>query len=175
MKATLLCFALAIPFALATPVVGQVSVDATLAAACGSRATQFSVGTDSKPHGAIQVTTGKALVYFIEDNGPGGNHQQAITRIGIDGRWVGAFQHNSYFSISVEPGEHHICASASKSIALAHFVAEPGRIYYFRTQYLAGLATMYPTFPYLQLDQPDTDEAAYLIASYPLSVSRPVP
>jgi hypothetical protein len=57
--------------------------------------------------------------------------------------------------------------------ALAHFNAEQGKIYYFRTQLLAGLTTMYPTPPHMELDQPDSDQAKYLIASYPVSVSQP--
>jgi hypothetical protein len=121
----------------------------------------------------------KATVYFIQDDGPGGNHQHYTIRIGLDGVWVGAYKHNSYFTVSVGPGEHHVCAnvqsnsSAGLNLALAHFTAEPGQVYYFRTQFLAGLTTQYPVYPYLELDQPDSDQAKYLIASYPPSVSQP--
>jgi hypothetical protein len=58
-------------------------------------------------------------------------------------------------------------------VALAHFTAEPGKVYYFRTQFEAGMTTLYPTPPHLDLDQLDSDQAKYLIASDPVSVSQP--
>jgi hypothetical protein len=54
----------------------------------------------------------------------------------------------------VEPGEHHVCVSAQPQsyeqelVALAHFTAERGKVYYFRTQFLAGTTTLYPTPPH---------------------------
>jgi hypothetical protein len=96
------------------------------------------------------------------------------TKIGLDGTWVGADQHNSYFSISVEPGEHHVCANrqshfamANQMVALAHFTAEAGKVYYFRTRTFGDQDQAL-----LDLDPIDSDQAKYLIALYPLSVSR---
>jgi len=150
-----------------------------VAAACGRKNVSFAVKLGDPQQTSAQPEPGKAMVYFIQDDGPGGDHQHYTLRIGLDGTWVGAYKHNSYFTVSVEPGEHHVCAnvqsnsSAGLNLALAHFTAEPGKVYYFRTQFLAGLTTQYPVYPYLVLDQPDSDQAKYLIASYPLSVSQP--
>lgn len=141
-----------------------------VAAACGPM--NVSVKPGNSQQTLAQPAPGKATVYFIQDDGPGGNHQHYTLRIGLDGAWVGAYKHNSYFTVSVRPGEHHVCAnvqsnsSAGQNLAFAHFTAEPGKVYYFRTQFLAGLTTLYPVYPYLVLDQPDSDQAKYLIASY---------
>ena len=106
-----------------------------------------------------------------------GNTLHSTLRIGLDGAWVGAYQQNSYLSVSVVPGEHHVCAnvqpgfSIEQPVALAHFTAEPGGIYYFRTLFLAEITTQYPTAPHLDIHPLDSDEGKYLIASYPLSVA----
>jgi hypothetical protein len=146
----------------------------------------FDVKRDKSQHILTQPEAGKATVYFIQDNGIWGEDQQYNTlKIGLDGAWVGAYKNNSYFAIFVEPGEHHICANVQSNfsegqvLAFAHFTAEPGRVYYFRTRFLNGIIHLprqipgYPPPPYLELDPADSDEAKYLIASYPLSVSTP--
>jgi hypothetical protein len=143
-------------------------------AACGPEQIGFDVKTETPQSAPAQPEPGKALVYFIQDDGPMGNHQHATLRIGLDGAWVGAYKHNSYFSVSVEPGERHVCVTAQPDrpglVALAHFTAEPGKVYYFRTQLMAGINTIYPIAPHLDLDQPDSDQAKYLISSFPVSV-----
>jgi hypothetical protein len=150
-----------------------------LAAACGNAKVSFEVTEDSSDHALPQPEPGKALVYFIQDDGPDGDRQHYTVRIGLDGAWAGAYKSNSWFAVPVEPGEHHVCAnvqsnsSAALNVALAHFTAEPGKVYYFRTRFLAGLATLYPIHPYLALDQPDSDQARYLIALFPLSGAQP--
>lgn len=84
----------------------------TVVAACGSKDIKYEAKLDESQHTLAKPDAGKALVYFIQDIGAvnciGGC---MTTRIGLDGSWVGANQHNSYFSVSVEPGEHHVCAS----------------------------------------------------------------
>jgi hypothetical protein len=145
--------------------------------ACGPKSTTFTVTQDEATHPAAQPAPGQALVYFIQDDDILGDYQHYTLKIGLDGAWVGAYKQNSYFNISVQPGEHHICASVQSNssaglvLALAHFTAEPGKTYYFRTRFLAGLAVRYPSAPHLDIAQPDTDEAKYLLAAYPLSVS----
>jgi Protein of unknown function (DUF2846) len=152
------------------------------AAACGPRKASFETKLDESQHALAEPEPGKALVYFVQDVGAvnclGGCFQ---TRIGLDGAWVGAVQHNSYFSVSVEPGEHHVCASppshfvsatsekyASVRLALSHFTAEAGKVYYFRTRRFGS-----QNQELFDLDAIDADQAKYLIASYPLSVSHP--
>lgn len=154
------------------------------AAACGPGKVKFDVKLDETQHTLAEPEAGKALVYFVQDVGAmncwGGCFQ---TRVGLDGAWVGAVQHNSYFSVPVEPGEHHVCASpqshfapansekyAGIRLALAHFTAEAGKVYYFRTRWFGN-----QNQELFDMDAIDADQAKYLIASYPLSVSHPKP
>lgn len=156
---------------------GQQGLSA-LAPACGPKSTSFNVKSDESQHALAQPEPGKALVYFVQDIGEvsclGGC---LTTKIGLDGAWVGANQHNAYFSVSVEPGEHHVCAKPqshvgwiSRRVVLAHFTAEAGNVYYFLTRgFMGGNQILF------DLDPVDSDQAKYLISSYPLSVSHPKP
>src|ERR1700693_5983615 len=80
-----------------------------------------------------------------------------------------ANQHNSYFSVSVEPGEHHVCANEqsrvarlSRLVAFTHFTAEAGKVYSFRTRLIVSTSE-----ELLDMDSLDSDEARYLMVSYP--------
>ena len=148
-----------------------------LPAACGSPNVSFKVKLNYSQHTMAQPEAGKAQVYFIQDEGPIDNRQHYTLKIGLDGAWVGAYKTNSWFSVPLEPGEHHVCAAVQSNsdfgniVALAHVVAEPGKSYFFHTRFLAGIPSSVP--PYLVLDPVDSDEAKYLIAAFPLSVSHP--
>jgi hypothetical protein len=150
--------------------------------ACGPQATSMAVDLNRSQHKVVPPEEGTALVYFIQDAGAPEFTQDAgasatwvypITKIGIDGRWVGAIKKNSYFAVAVEPGEHHICAEVQSSfvrrdIELAHLTAEAGKTYYYRTRLLVtrdGLEN-------LGLSPADRDEARYLIDSYPLAIAH---
>jgi len=156
----------------------------TVAAACGSKDIKYEAKLDESQHTPAPPEAGKALVYFIQDIGAVNCIGSCMTtRIGLDGMWVGANQHNSYFSVSVEPGEHHVCASpqsrllpkpspkyAGVLLALAHFTAEPGKVYYFRVRSFGN-----PNQMNFDIDPIDSDQAKYLMAYYPLSISHPKP
>ena len=144
------------------------SQSAVAAAACGPEDAGFDVKLDRSQHTLAQPEPGKARVYFIQEIGEvsciGGC---MTTKVGLDGRWVGANKRNSYFSVSVEPGEHHMCANPGPLVALAHFTAEAGKVYYFRTRLTNGERRLF------DFDPLDSDQAKHLIASYPLSVLQP--
>ncbi len=94
-------------------------------------------------------------------------------KFAIDGAWVGANHGNSYFSVSVEPGEHHVCVTLQSSLVaqrveLAHFTAEADKVYYYRTRLI-----MSRSVELLELNSIDSDQGKYLIASFPLSLSSP--
>jgi hypothetical protein len=79
-------------------------------AACGPDDVDFEIKLDKSKHGPTPPEPGKARVYFIQDIGRVSCIGTCVkTRIGVDGTWAGAIRNNSYFSISVEPGEHHMC------------------------------------------------------------------
>jgi len=150
---------------------------AVVAQACGSKEIEFDVKRDQSQHALAPPEPGKARIYFVQDFGQThcfGNCGITV-RMGLNGGWVGANQDNSYFSVSVDPGEHHLCAvpqswNLKRLVGLAHFTAEAGKTYYFRTR-LFGEQNQ----QLIDLMQIDSDQAVYLIASYPLSVSHPKP
>src|SRR5580658_11237622 len=71
--------------------------------ACGPKDASFDVKLDKTQHTLAQPGPGKALVYFIQEKG-------SDALIGLDGTWVGQTKKSSYFAVSVDPGEHHVCA-----------------------------------------------------------------
>jgi hypothetical protein len=137
-------------------------------AACG-----FKVKLDDSQRALAQPDAGKARVYFFHDAGSGRTIGYPTVKLAIDGAWLGANHGNSYFSTSVEPGEHHVCVTLQSSLVaqrveLAHFTAEADRVYYYRTRLVTSR-----TVELLELDLIDSDQGKYLIASFPLSLSSP--
>ncbi|MGA9055546.1 MAG: DUF2846 domain-containing protein [Terriglobia bacterium] len=129
-------------FLMASAVLAQAQTGETrLAPSCGPDEVAFEVKTDKRSHPMGQAVAGKALVYFFEHDWYRG-YSRPTTRLGVDGGWVGATSGNSYFYFSVDPGEHHICASwqigvgagRSRQVAAAHFKAEAGVVYYFKAE-----------------------------------------
>ncbi len=137
---------------------------AVLPAACGPQAVSFTVHLDKNQHAVLQPEPGKARVYFVQASG--------LIRYGIDGAWVGANRGHSYFSVSVEPGEHHVCAQmqglGAPMAELTHFTAKAGEVYFYRARLPPTLEGLYLFFNPI-----DSDEGKSLIASYSLSVSSP--
>jgi hypothetical protein len=145
----------------------------TLPTACGPEGVSFNVKRDDSQHQLLPPDAGKARVYFLHDAGTGSTLGYPTVKLAIDGAWVGANHGNSYFSVSVGPGEHHICVTLQSSLVaqrveLAHFTAEAGKTYYYRTQLVTSR-----TVELLELDAIDSDQGKYLIDSSPLSVSSP--
>ncbi len=137
-------------------------------AACGNLGVSMAVNLDSKHHTVAQPEPGTAQIYFIQDTGLSITLAYPSTKIGIDGKWVGANKKNSYFAVPVSPGEHHLCAAIQSSfvrndIELAHLSAEAGKVYYYRTRIIVSKDGP----EYLGFVPVDSDEAAYMIASYP--------
>jgi len=141
-------------------------------AACGP-AMSFKVKLDSSAHMMEQPDPGKARIYFFQDAGTNVTLGYPTVKIGIDGAWLGANHGNSYFSVLVAPGEHHVCVTLQSSLVaqrveLTHFTAEADKAYYYRTRLVLSRSV-----ELLELEAIDVDQAKYLIASFPLSVSSP--
>jgi hypothetical protein len=143
-------------------------------AACGDLSVSMAVNLDNSAQHAIQQPEpGKALVYFIQDTGRGSTLAYPTTKIGIDGKWVGANKKSSYFAVAVEPGERHLCAMVQSSFVgggmeFAHLTAEAGKTYFFRTRIFFAEKTA----EYFSLVPADIDEAKYLIESSPLATAH---
>ncbi len=114
-------------------------------AGCGPDEGKFEVKRQAHAHPTGALEPGKALVYVFGDSELdnvalhiGG----LITRVGVDGEWVGAYEYKSYMYFSVDPGDHRLCASQQSSLksrrandaSAISFTAEAGKVYYFRTQ-----------------------------------------
>jgi hypothetical protein len=142
-----------------------------VASACGPKDASFDVKLDKSQHTLAQPEPGKARVYFIQEKGA--DVLNLETKIGLDGAWVGVNKNSSYFAVSVEPGEHHVCANVETyrghPVGFVHFTAEAGGIYYFSARVVYGEEAKANLF----FGALDSDQAKYLIASSPLSVSAP--
>lgn len=167
-------FAVVLITLLAATALAQVPNPST--AACGPENVSFKVSLKSQ-HSVEQPEPGKARVYFIHDSGTegviGGTLGYPTVKVAMDGAWLGANHANSYFSVSAEPGEHHLCVTLQSSLVLqrvelAHFTAAADAVYYFRTRLLLSRG-----IELLQLDAIDSDQGKYLVATFPLSVSSP--
>jgi hypothetical protein len=143
-------------------------------AACGAGDVEFNVKSD--PHGQHLpiADPGKALLYFIDTPQVELFSGTPIVKIALDGAWVGANHGDSYFFLSVEPGEHHLCASwqssvpSEQQVALNSLIVEAGKTYYFRTRVTGDYRVGYS----LDLAKTNSDEALLLIARSPYSISR---
>jgi hypothetical protein len=106
---------------------------------CGPAQESFSVTAINGAHPTAQPDPGKALIYVFQDDTGVEYHPRPTTRIGMDGKWVGATHSNTYLYSAVDPGEHHLCVRwqgigmSSKVVAL-HLTAVDGHSYYFRVK-----------------------------------------
>ena len=140
--------------------------------ACGA-SISFKVKLDSAQHKLEPPDPAKARIYFFQDAGTNQTLGYPTVKIGLDGSWVGANHGNSYFSVSVDPGEHHVCVTLQSSVVaqrveLAHFTAEPDKSYYYRTRLV-----MSRSVELLELEAIDVDQAQYLIGTFPLAAASP--
>lgn len=156
---------------LTAPALAQIA-PAPLTAACGPKNVSFKVSLNESQHDLATPDPGKALVYFIHDAGTNWTVRYPTVKVAVDGTWVGANHGNSYFSASVDPGEHHLCvalqSSAAWGLELAHFTAAADTVYYYRTRlfYAGGLSM-------LELAPIDTDQVKYLVALFPMATASP--
>jgi len=151
---------------------GQLPEAGRLASACGVQEMNYKVKLDSKQHGPLPIPEGKALVYFLHEAGSGTSNPvlYPTTKYAIDGAWAGANHGDSWFAVPVEPGEHHLCTNLQSSfvnqrVELAHLTVEAGKAYFFRTRLV-----MSRSVELLEFERVDSDEGAYVVSVFPMSV-----
>jgi len=146
------------------------------AAACGPQAANFKVRLDDSQHGPLFAKPGMAQIYFIHDAGIQYEHITMLyptVKFGVDGSWAGAGHGDSWFAYTVAPGEHHLCVTlqskfVDQRVELAHFTAEAGKSYYFRTRLIASQSV-----ELLELSHIDSDQGVYLVSIFPMASSTP--
>jgi hypothetical protein len=149
---------------------------------CGSADVQFDVKT-SNQHSVPAPDASKALIVFLQDDAKFESRPRPTVRFGVDGSWVGATHSNSFFYVSVDPGEHHLCANWQSRVVLlvptrptaaAHFIAEAGNVYYFtaRDINITNHGTT-GSVPEVRFEPMDSDEGQVLTSSFSFSESHP--
>jgi hypothetical protein len=133
----------------------KAALSASEAAACGPRDLGFKVRADKSQHPTPPPENGKAVIYVVQKD-------DATSRIGADGKWLGAVRRRMYFSFSIDPGEHHLCAIGRigvwSHVSLRELNARPGETYYFVAKYGQLIPDEFT------LSQIDADEGKYLVA-----------
>jgi hypothetical protein len=155
---------------------------------CGPDQAKFAVKRDAHSHPTGMPQPGKALVYVFGDSELDNAAFQiggVITRVGADGVWVGAYEHKSYTYFSVDPGEHRLCTSQQSSLksrrhtnaSAITFKAEPGKVYYFRTQpspaALSESAASRAPSGRVELAAVDPAQAQLMVLQWAYSTSQP--
>jgi hypothetical protein len=94
MKTVLALFLALLP---ASAVAQDKSTASAAAPGCGTDNTKFGVKTDRYQHPFAKPDSGKALVYFLQDDTDFLSRPRPTTRFGLDGSWIGATQSDAYF------------------------------------------------------------------------------
>lgn len=160
------------------PLATAQTVSPVAAGGCGPAGVHFEVKTE-KQHPLVRPENGKALVYLIQDDTQFQSRPRPTTRIGIDGTWVGATKSNSYFHVSVDPGEHDLCSNWQSFVgfnkghtaAAVRFKAEAGQTYYFlvRNSWVSELQKPAE----IELKPVNGAEGQLLASKFSLSISHP--
>ncbi len=137
---------------------------------CGKEDVNFKVTTQTNPPHLASPEAGKAQVVFLETEQTDGEVLSGVvTRLGIDGTWIGATKGNSYFAVAVDPGQHHLCANWQADFAfewqrtsVAPLNAEPGKVYYYRVN-ITHIRTSGIEYHSLDLTPVNEDEGKYLV------------
>ncbi len=170
---------------LAAPVVH--ASDRILPKACGSDALSFDIKTSKGPAQLAPPAEGMAKIVFIQTLVKKGfaplyAKSDFTTRFGLDGAWAGAAGNNSYLTLDVAPGEHHVCASVQGSasavkdmIGMSSFTAEAGKVYHFqftaeRISVASGEGGNYYSSSF---DALKPDEGEFRVSASKLSESKP--
>jgi hypothetical protein len=172
-KALLFALILGTPFATLAQKVSHT------AGGCGPANIDFNVSSPNDGAPPPTPESGKALVYVIQviENGPNMALDDATTRFGVDGAWVGANHGNSYFYFSVDPGQHDVCVDWQSSLlarselaSAANLDANAGSTYYFQVR-TRDATKEYPG--YVKIKLVDEAEGRLLLGSSSRVTSRP--
>jgi hypothetical protein len=148
-------------------------------AACGPVDTKFT--TELATPAPDSPTPDKALIYIVQISDVDGHSIGSwgpLSKLGMDAKWLGATQGNSFLAFSVTPGVHHLCASwessnkkLSQLVALNLVNAEPKKVYFFALNTLSS-STQGGGSVQFSLTAINEDEGRMLISVYPESRAK---
>jgi hypothetical protein len=108
---------------------------------CGEDKAKFDVATRKGQPEPAPPGAGKAQIVFIETLDGCAGCSTPPMRFGGDGEWAGADKGDSYFTVDVLPGVHHLCAAwqgsfgeSKKEPRWIEFAAAAGKVYYFEAK-----------------------------------------
>jgi hypothetical protein len=109
--------------------------------ACGDIKTKFEISEKKDQPPPAGPEDGKALLVFVGTVPTSHFASLPPIRYGLDGQWAGATKEKSYFTVSVSPGQHHLCAATHgnmgphlKAAVPLDVTVEAGKTYYFEAQ-----------------------------------------
>ena len=155
----------------------------TLPDACGKDELRFNVTTEKDQPTSGAPSAGKAQIILVENMDTPLYRfwlRRPTIRIGVDGAWVGANHGDSYFTLAVDPGEHHLCVdwqSGSRSLkqkaGLGSFTAKPGKVYYYQAKVGLREISRDLTERSLELAPLDEDNGKYRVKISQVSTATP--
>lgn len=109
-----------------------------LPAACGPEASTLQVKTKKSETPPLKPVESMARLVFVNDE----SHCLGCStvNVGLDGKWVGGNKGNSYFAVTVAPGNRQVCSYLEgmgyefrHRVELTELNVEAGKTYYFAT------------------------------------------
>lgn len=109
---------------------------------CGDAKTKFDLTTQKSTTALPVPDANKALIVFIEPNEPP-CLGCAVQKFAMDGQWVGATKKDTYFTLQVEPGQHHFCSTGMmrNTIAIHSLEVKAGATYFLQARLINGPIT----------------------------------
>ncbi|MGA2350297.1 MAG: DUF2846 domain-containing protein [Terracidiphilus sp.] len=103
---------------------------------CGDTKTKFDVTTQKSATALPAPDANKALIVFIQPYKMACIGGCLAPRFAMDGQWVGATHAFSYFTLQVEPGQHHFCSTGQtpNEIAIRSFEVKAGMTYFLQAR-----------------------------------------
>jgi hypothetical protein len=135
MKVRLFALFLCLSFAAAA-----MAKESELPDSCGDAKTKFEVTTHKSTSAPPAPDAGKALIVFIQPARQMSCIGCSAQRYAMDGQWVGATQKESYFTLQVEPGQHHFCSTGPlvNGIAIRSFEVKAGETYFLQARLITS-------------------------------------
>lgn len=144
--------------------------------ACGKNEVKFDIRAEKSSPIAASPGEHNAQIVFVETlHKPSNVLVKPTVRFGVDGAWVGAAKADSYFTVSVVPGEHHLCAASqshlksfSKDVGLTALTAQPGKTYFVEFK-VNLIPTDQGASAVTSFSKIDGDEGRFHLKTYPLA------